>query len=180
MKLNVTVAVNLYGLRKFKGALEDADLRTSEARPIREALATWGDLLTQYLSNRWRIFSLGGGNWAPLNEKYRAWKLRKGFLPFILRMTDMAATLFSAKFSRKPGAINSDVKFGVRVGFGEDMQVPHMTNPNMTVAQIMMLHQEGVGRLPQRKVIVGPDTATRAQMRAVMDQALREVAAGNS
>lgn len=177
-KLQLTVAVNLHGLRKFKDALEDADLRTAEARPIRDAVQQWGVLLTQFLSNRWRIFSLGGGNWKALNEKYQAWKVRKGFLPFILRMTDMAATLFSADFTRKPGAISSDVKFGVRVTFGEDMQVPHQTNPEMTVAAIMMLHQQGVGHLPQRKVIVGPDTDTRRKMRAVMDKALKQVASG--
>ncbi len=179
-KLSLTVAVNLHGLRKFKDVLETTDLRTSEAAPIREAIEKWGDILTKFLSRRWRIFSLGGGNWPALNAKYRAWKVRKGFLPFILRMTDMSATLFSAEFSRKPGALSRDVKFGVRVGFGEDMQVPHQTNPQMTVAAIMRLHQEGVGRLPQRKVIVGPDTETRAKMREVMDKALKKVARGES
>lgn len=177
-KLQLTVAVNLYGLRKFKDALADADLRTSESRPIRNAVEQWGVLITDFLTTRWVIFSLGGGNWRALNAKYLAWKTRKGLLPFILRATDQAISLFSAKFARKPGAMGSDVKFGVRVSFGEAMQVPHMTNPQMTVASVMMLHQQGVGRLPQRKVIVGPDTETRGKMRAVMDAALREVASG--
>jgi len=179
-KLQLTVAVNLHGLRKFKDALADADLRKSESRPIRDAVEQWGVLLTEFLSDRWLIFSLGGGTWKALNPKYLAWKIRKDYLPFILRMTDQAFNLFSAKFTRKPGAISGDVKFGVRVGFSEAMQVPHQTNPQMTVAAIMMLHQQGIGNLPQRKIIVGPDTATRAKMREVMDNALREVASGNS
>ena len=179
-KLQLTVAVNLHGLRKFKGVLESTDLRTSEAAPIREALVKWGDLITNYLTKRWQIFSMGGGNWTALNAKYKAWKVRKGFLPFILRMTDQALSLFWIDFSRKPGALNEDIKFGVRIGFGEAMQVPHMTNPQMTVASIMMLHQQGVGKLPQRKVIVGPDTATRGKMRDVMDRALKKVARGES
>jgi len=177
-KLNLTVTVNLHGLRRFKDDLSTSDLRRSASRPIREALDQWAIILARFLTARWSLFSAGGGNWKHLSEKYLAWKRRKGLLPLILRATDLMFQAFSITFGRKPGRIAEDIPFGVRVGFGPGMQYPHTSNPSVTIAQLAMWHQTGEGRLPARKIIVGPDTETRAQMRATMQEAMLEVARG--
>lgn len=174
-RIQTTVAVNLHGLRKFKTALSN-DLRSSEARPIREALNQWAVILARFWTARWSFFSAGGGNWKPLNPKYLAWKMRKGLLPLILRSTDLMFQAFAPENARKPGKLSEEIPFGMRVGFGGGMQYPHTSNPNITVARLAMMHQTGEGNLPARKIIVPPDQETRAQMRATMEEAIREAA----
>ncbi len=174
-KLQLTVAVNLHGLRKFKTALSN-DLRTSESRPIRDALNEWAVILARFWTARWSMFSAGGGDWRPLKPKYKAWKARKGLLTLILRATDLMFQSFAPEMAKKPGRLSEEIPNGIRVGFGGGMNYPHTTNPNVTIAQIAMFHQTGAGNLPKRKIIVPPDTETRALMRATMQEAVQEAA----
>ncbi len=170
-KLQLTVNVNLHGLRKFKAALSN-DLRSSEARPIRDALNEWAVILARFWTARWSMFSGGGGNWRPLNAKYLARKVRKGLLPLILRATDEMFQNFAPDLAKKPGRLSEEIPNGIRVGFGGGMNYPHTTNPKVTIAQLAMFHQIGAGNLSARKIIVPPDTETRAKMRATMEEAV--------
>lgn len=170
MKLNVTV--NLKGLTKFSETLE-ADLRLSGNGQIRAAMHEWNVILARFLVARWERMSRGG--WTPLRPATLARKAALGLLMLILRATDRMFQAFSPEFARKPGKVSQDVPFGVRVGFGPGMRYPH-DRGGPTMASIAMWHQTGAGRLPVRKIIVPPDTATKAQMRAVMGKAMKEAA----
>ena len=174
-RLSTKVVLNLHGLRRFREALE-SDLRTSEAGPIRDALKDWAVLMNRYLTRRWRE----GDNWPPLAEATLARKRRLGLRREILRATDQMYQAFAIEVSRKPGRISEAIPFGIRVGFGGGMQYPHDTAKGLTIAELASIHQKGGGRLPQRKIIVPPDTATRAKMRAVMQKAMMKVAAGGA
>jgi len=172
--MKVNVSVNLKGLTKFTETLE-ADLRLSGNGPIRAAMHEWNVLIARFLTARWEKMSHGG--WTPLRPVTLARKAKLGLLMLILRATDKMFQAFSPEFARKPGKVSQDIPFGVRIGFGPDMRYPH-TKGGPTMASIAMWHQSGAGRLPVRKIIVPPDTATKAQMRAVMTKAMKEVANG--
>jgi len=171
----ITVNVNLYKLRKFRHALE-ADLRLSSNGPVRKALDEWGSLIALFLLNRYERFSRGQGNWKALKPITLAGKVRRGLLLLILRATDTLYDYFNPTFSRKPGELSETIPFGVRVGFGKNMERLHPDSKNKTIREIAMFHQEGGGRLPQRKIIAPPDQDTINKMRAVMQKALEQSA----
>jgi len=173
--LKLTVNVNLSGLRKFRETLE-GDLRRKENGPIREALHTWAVLITRFLTARWRQYSRGAGDWRPLKAATLAQKRRKGLLPFILRAFDETFQAFAPEIAKKPGRLTEDIPFGIRFGFGGGMAYPHSHGKGITLKEIAEIHQGGLGNVPVRKIIVPPDTTTRAQMREVMNQAVREAA----
>lgn len=171
---SLTVVLNLHKLRGLKPALE-ADLRLAANGPVRNALQQWGALLGRFLTNRWRTFSFGLGNWKSLKPATLLRKLRKGQLLLILRATDKMFESFAPELVKKPGKVTQEVPFGMRVGFGGGMQYPH-DRGGPTMAQIARWHQTGAGHLPARKIIVGPDQETINEMRAVMKAAVAEVA----
>ncbi len=170
MKLNVNV--NLKGLTKFQETLE-ADLRLSGNGPIRAAMHEWNVIMARFLIARWERMSHGG--WTPLRPATIARKAKLGLLLLILRATDQMFQAFSPEMARKPGKITQDIPFGTRIGFGPGMKYPHGRG-GPTMEKIAMWHQTGAGNLPVRKIIVPPDTTTKAQMRAVMSKAVKEVA----
>lgn len=172
--MKTTVTLNLHGLRRFRETLE-ADLRHGGNGPIRDALHEWAVLLARFLTRRW----YEGDNWKALKPATVARKLKQGLLPYILRATDQMFQAFAPELARKPGRVTQDVPFGVRVGFGGGMRYPHST-AKMSIAQLAMIHQLGLGNVPVRKIIVPPDAATRAKMRDVMQAACLRVARGEA
>lgn len=171
---SLTVTLNLHKLRAFKPALE-ADLRHSGNGPVRAALHEWAAILGRFLTNRWMVFSHGGGNWRKLRPATLARKKRLGLLMLILRATDLMFESFAPELAKKPGRVTEEVPFGVRVGFGGGMSYPHKRG-GPTMAQIARWHQRGAGNLPARKIIAPPDQATVDKMREVMQSAVAEVA----
>lgn len=135
----------------------------------------WVGIYARFLTERYNRFSFGGGNWAPLAPSTLKQKQRKGLLLLILRATDLMFQAFAPEFAGKPGGINKQIPFGVRISFGGGMNIPHPPSEK-TIGQIAMYHQLGGGRLPQRKILVPPDTDCVAQMRHRMFTALEEMA----
>jgi hypothetical protein len=120
-----------------------------------------------FIRARWRKFSRGGGNWRPLAE---ATVIRKGNT-LILIETSLAYKSvdpeFTQVFAIKPASrtiYQADVTFGSNATY----------QSGKTVNQIMGYHQEGRGNLPQRKVIVSPDTQTKQNMAARGAEVLRD------
>ena len=170
-----TVNINLYKLRKFRDTL-NADLRLSSNGPVRKALDEWGSLISLFLLNRYERFSRGQGNWRQLSPVTIAGKIRRGLLLLILRATDTLYDYLNPTFSKKPGELSEAVPFGVRVGWGKNMERLHPDSKTKTIADIARFHQEGRGRLPQRKIIAPPDQDTINKMRAVMQTAVKQMA----
>lgn len=110
-----------------------------------------------FIRLRWRRFSRGNGNWAPLAK---ATIKRKGH-DLILIDTKLAyesvSPQFEEVFSIQP---NKRTQYKAEVTFGSKEVYPS----GISVNQVMAWHQEGTARMPARPVLVSPDTGTKYNM----------------
>lgn len=74
-----------------------------------------------------------------------------------------------------PGGIQEDLPFGVRVGYGGPHKHPEAP---MSIADLAATHDQGLGRMPRRQIIVSPDHGTIVSMANDMDRALKKLADG--
>ena len=167
------VHINLAPLKKFKDTIEQ-DLRGSGSGPVRKALQHWGLRFRQFIQERFDKFSRGGGGWPDLKPSTkRARRQGNGGGSFtILRDTN---TLFSAldpAFSRKPGQLQEDIPFGVKVGYGGSARHP---KAGMTIVRLAQIHNDGLGTVPARPIIVPPDARTVKLMVQDMAKAIGEI-----
>lgn len=94
----------------------------------------------------------------------------------ILRDTGMLFNALAPTTGR-PGQLNQSIPFGIRVGYGGPAK--HKKGKS-TIAQIAQGHQTGARHLPKRTIIVPPDDALVAKMRALAEAALKELRGGES
>lgn len=188
--VNATVTVNLEPLKRFACVIAD-DLRRSGTGPIRDALRQWAVRYRSAMQERFVEQSRGGGEWPPLKEitKQRRRGTQQGPRKkrgkrgsehaatgtfAILRDTGTLFNALSPAFSGKPGQLQEDIEFGVRVGYGGPMRYEKGKAP-ATIADIARFHQTGAGRLPIRKILVDPPASCLAGMVADMERAIERV-----
>lgn len=172
-----TVTVRLGRLRRFREVLE-SDLREKTNGPVREALRDWKRIYWEFINERFATFAAGGGDWPPLSPKTTARKAKLGLDPRILVATRLLEANLDPQFAAKPGEVNDDVPFGVRVSVGSSSDESYPGGK--TVREVAMYHQFGGPKLPRRQVVVPPDADARAAMRARMKQALKELKSASS
>lgn len=198
------VEIDLKPLHKFQAQL-NADLSRSANGPVRQAVHQWAARFRSFTQERFDRFSKGGGSWPALalstiarrrrgktgrqtNRNSLARDTRRGGrlvaaggVYSILRDTGQLFAALTPFFSRKPGQLQQDIPFGVRVGVGPDLYDSTSTQA-VTIQQIAQWHQEGAGHLPKREIIVPPDERTVSQMAADMERAIRRLSesTGNS
>jgi hypothetical protein len=176
--IQVSVKVNLDPLKRFAAAVQ-ADLRASGNGPIREALRQWGARYRSFLHERFDKYSKGGGDWPPLSPRTMARRRgpRKGYKgPRAFSILRDTGTLFNAltpEFTRKPGQLQEDIPFGVRVGYGGPSKHP---KAKASIANVAHFHQIGAGHLPARKIIVEPNDPTIKRMESDMERAIQKMA----
>lgn len=91
----------------------------------------------------------------------------------ILRDTGTLFAALSPTFTNKPGAIEENIPFGIRVGYGGPARhTDGESKSPPTIADIASFHQNGVGRLPKREIIVAPDSKTIRGMIGDMERAV--------
>lgn len=174
------VRLNLEPLKRFAAAIR-ADLRTTGNGPIRRAMRQWAARYRGFAQQRFDRFSKGGGDWPPLaaSTKARRRKARKGRKKgatrsfSLLRDTGLMFAALDTPWSRKPGALQKDIPFGVRAGFGGPAKYP---GGKATIADIAGFHDSGAGNLPKRQIIVVPDSRTLAAMAGDMERGLGQMA----
>ena len=183
--IETTVKVDLSGLKRFQRVIEE-DLRRRANGPIRRAIRQWGARYRSFAQQRFVTFSRGGGDWKDLADSTKARrragrkgkrtkKGRKGVEGAatgtfaILRDTGTLLAALAPVFSSKPGQLQQDIPFGVRVGYGGPGRHPR---GKVTIADIASFHQEGFGNLPARKIIVPPDAPTMDRMAGDMERGL--------
>jgi hypothetical protein len=146
---------------------------------IRKAFRQMAAVYRSFLQLRFDAYSKGGGNWKPLAEstKARRRKARKGHSGSrsfsVLRDTSTMFNVLSPVFSGAPGAIEQELPNGLLVGFGGPGAHP---DGNATVADIASFHDAGGGRLPQREIVVEPDSAALNRMQGILETACRGIA----
>lgn len=152
--MTVKVKVNLTPLRRFQGAISRKLLPPGS--PIHDALKQWAARYRSYAQQQFVKNSRGG--WKRLEEstRRRRRKARRGAIGArsfaILRDTN---TLFSAldlRFTGKPGSIQEDIPFGIKVGFGGPVRYKKGKS-RATIADIAEFHHTGAGNLPVRKIM---------------------------
>lgn len=149
------IKVNLSPLLAFKSAVESMPLwhRISKI---------WAARYRGFIQERFDTYSKGGGDWAPLAPstiKARRKGRGKGS-PAILKNTGILFAAINPTFSGQPGALQEDIPFGVRVGYGGEARYP---GASPAIADIAAFHQAGGRHLPKREIIVDPPiTVTEA------------------
>lgn len=189
----MSVTVDLSPLVRFRATVSQ-DLRGSGQGPVRKALHTSAQIYRSFAQERFSQYSRGGGDWLGLSPSTLASRRRKsgGRLrtksgrrrkfktgasssvsgrPGILWDTGTMIAALNVRFTGKPGAIEADIPFGVRVGYGGQGSYPDGTS----IADIAAFHQHGGrgNRPPRREIIVDPDTATMRRMADVMEVGLQ-------
>ncbi len=170
----VTVKVDLEPLKKFERIIQ-ADLRRNANGPIRDALTQWAARFRGAMQERYSKFSRSGWKRLAESTKKRRRKARrgaKGARSFaVLRDTGTLFNALNPTWSRKPGAIQEKIQFGVRVGYGGPHKHP---GSKASVADIAHFHQTGAGRLPVREIITSTiPTRTIAAMRTDMERGVQ-------
>lgn len=196
MEIQTKITVDLKPLQEFRETVA-ADLRRSSNSPIRQALHQWGARFRSFTQERFDRQSKGGG-WPALalstiarrrkgkkgrqtnrsslarNTKQGGRLVSAGGVYSILRDTGQLFAALTPFFSRKPGQLQEDIPFGVRVGFGPDLHDSD-SRQAVTIRQIAEWHQEGAGNLPKREIIVDPDSRTIDKMREDMERAVKRL-----
>lgn len=174
----VNVTIKIPGLQRFIKALQPP-----VAAPIRAAYRQWGARARSFLWERFDTFSKGGGNWPALaastmrQRRGAARHNKKKPRKFaILVDTGMMKAVLAPVFAGAPGAIQTDLKNGITIGFGGPGK--HAAGGSATLADIASFHNEGAGHLPQRKIIVPPPGSVKSLMVADMQRALKKVQEG--
>lgn len=184
------VKVDLSGLERY-AAVVQADLRGGGNGPIRAGLRQWGGRFRAFLRERFVEFSRGGGDWPDLADSTKKARMHaragardsagrligkgaaKGRTFAILRDTGTLLNALDVTFSSKPGQLQEDIPFGVRVGYGGPGRYP---NGKATIADIASFHQTGGPHLPCRKIIVDPLDKVKQQMASDMQKAVDQMA----
>lgn len=86
----------------------------------------------------------------------------------ILRDT---GTLFRALGMHNPGNVADPIPDGVTLGVGGDAKHEDSTE---TIGGIARVHQEGLGKVPVRRIIVAPDDSTNDRLVSQLDHAVTE------
>jgi len=91
----------------------------------------------------------------------------------ILRDTGTLFNSIAPTLSGKPGQIQLDIPFGVRVGIGGPAQ--HPEGEGKTIAEIAEMHQTGGAHLPKRTIFVAPSKQALDQMSQGMERAIAKM-----
>lgn len=115
----------------------------------------WAARYRGFVQERYDRYSKGGGNWPPLKPSTIARRRKRSSV--ILRDKGILFAAVTPEFTGQPGAIEENIPFGVRVGYGGS--AIH-AGTRTTIADIASFHQEGGPNLPKREIIVQPDDKT--------------------
>lgn len=177
--VTATVKVDLAPLGLYQATVND-ELKGRKNGHVAKAIKQWVAIYRSFAQERYDRASKGDGTWPPLKPgTIRARRKGKGSSKFkkgsvaILKNLGILFAALSPTFTKKPGALEEDIPFGVRVGYGGPHGYPDAGA--VTIADIASFHQVGAGWLPKREIIVQPNAAATTIMARVMDAALHKV-----
>jgi hypothetical protein len=178
-----TVFINIGPLQNLRTQL-DAELASGGSGPIHDALRQWAFIVRTYEQRRFIRFARGGGDWPALapstiaghrhgkggNFKRGKKALAKskasgGGQVSILWDVGTLLTALDPVFQSAPGAVEEAIPYGIEIGYGGP--APH-PGGHTTIADIAAFHDQGTGKLPQRKILADPDQSTTDKMQEVM------------
>lgn len=140
-------------------------------RPIQIALKAWGRIYRNYLQQRFKRNSRGGGG------RGGQWK---GHAPSTIKRRGRGAPILyeTGTLQKELGThvepITTSRGIGVRIGYPPNTSHP---TAKMTVARLAAIHQRGAPsrNLPARPIVVFPPQRVLKEMSAKMRDALRQL-----
>lgn len=107
-----------------------------------------------FLTERFLKYSRKGGRWKNLKPATIRAKERIGSRTPTLKLRRFGPLLTSLSpiFSGLPGQLEVDTADGIEVGIGGSGSYPS----GITIGEVAAFHQAGLGRLPQRTIVVFP------------------------
>lgn len=166
MAKGTLVIFDMSGLKRLTRQIRGG-VRGTSPGPIDTMLKRWGVRYLTFARRRYLRLARGGGEWPPLKAatearrkrpaRHRRKKQKRRHSILINTMTLLGALQVGApgnEFRRLPGAI--------KCGFGGNQKHPE---GRASIADIGRFHDQGLGNLPQRQIIVEPDEQTKSGMR---------------
>ena len=154
MKLKVTASAT-----SVRRKLTDLENKTQSPDPNYE---TWLRRIARRMRSQWfhrfDRFSRGGGNWRSTNRRRGS---RGRNRAKILRKTNTLIKALSPVFRGLAGQWEKIRGNSVETGYGGSARHPEA---KMTVLSLARIHNEGLGIVPRRQIIVQPNAETRRLM----------------
>lgn len=170
--IDFSVDVRVRGLARLTKAVGD------RGPHVDRIMKRWSVITRSFLRRRFVEQSKGGADWPPLAEstirrrrKPKGKGSAGGNNVAVLRDTGILLAALSPQLS--PGGIEDrdSNQFLLRVGYGGD--APH-PRADMAISSLAKIHHEGGKHLPQRQVVVRPDSATIRRMAEDAQKVIRE------
>lgn len=99
-------------------------------------------------------------------------KLQKSIKVSILRNIGLLFQALQPIFAQAPGALEGNIPFGIRVGYGGPATHP---GSRLSIADIAAVHQNGLGHVPKREIIVQPPDSVLEACAKDMTRALKKL-----
>lgn len=158
MQLRSELRLDLSNHRRVKRAI-----RTGEG-PVRTLLDDWERLYRAFILGRFDRFSVGGGSWPRLRPA-TARRKRKNRDKILVHTRFMRLKLQTGVKMLRRG------RDAVRFGF--DMKATH-PDAGMATEELATIHDQGLGGVPRRRILVQPDAATLGEMRKAASRRLAD------
>jgi len=149
--IDADVKIDLTPLKKFGDRFQKELSGTASTGPIVAMKKQWAMRYRSFAQLRFDKASKGDGTWPPLKPSTIAG--RRGGSSTILRDTGTLFAALNPVFLSQAGALQKNIPYGIRVGFGGPASHP---SGNVSVADIASFHHFGKGVLPTRSIIVKP------------------------
>lgn len=169
--ISAKVKINLKGLTKFGDRFKSELKGTATSGPVASMKKQWAMRYRSFAQLRFDKASKGDGTWPPLKASTIA-RRRKGSST-ILRDTGTLFAALNPVFMSQPGALQSSIPWGIRVGFGGPSRHP---SGAVSVADIASFHHFGKGVLPVRKILVSPPQSVVKAMVQDAERAAKKLA----
>ena len=181
MNVSITAEVNITPLLKLEGSF--ASIARVPAHPAVEDMFTqWATRYSAFVRRRFNDFGRGGGDWAPLalstvrarkkgkrntSSKAGGARSQRSFVARDTKRGLLVASPGAYQILRNTGSLFGALTIGARgnltqrgpgtITFGIE---GGSTGTGPTLGQIAKWHDQGAGRLPQRRILVPPNQQT--------------------
>lgn len=175
---------NTNPIRRLAKALDLTGAAKNHPRVVK-MYKEWTKIYRGFVHKRFNAAARGNGTWPPLarprsTPRTKSGKRDKRFTRsgnLILIDTKTLLNAVDPDLYNAPGSFSRREGSGLIIGYGGEVVHPTAAanGRNITIAQIAGFHQAGGGRLPQRRIIVGPDQDTIGKVTAEVNATVRDL-----
>jgi len=172
------VRLNIKPLQQLVEAVDKAG-EAASTEPLGAMFIQWGARYMTFTRRRFNRLSAGSGGWRPLKSQTgrRRKKARRSARGKARRHSILVetGTLRNALSTGMPGNLSERLRTpaGIRVGFSTDAH----NGDGLTIRQLAVIHDQGLGNVPQRTILVRPDAKTVRGMMSDSERATQRLMA---